>query len=329
MKTALCLAGIGEILMDRFEDGEVTMGGAPFNLTFQLHQLLMLSGYGEAVMVSRVGSDAWGQHILKRIQDARMSAEFVQIDPVRATGSANVFAHNGGAGFEIVPHVAWDAIERTDALQQLARRCDAVVFGSLAQRSEPSRETIQSFVAQVNGPRLYDVNLRRNTTDGVAGYSVEIIERCLELATILKMNDTELEEVASMLAVKNDLSPGEERIWSLVAALCGKYKLDMVAITRGERGALLMRGGERLRLADSSLPQDQVHPVGAGDAFSAGLLFGVVAGWDLSRCSELAETLSSWVVTHTSATPVFTPEIAERIQGILAKTQAELLAGAR
>ena len=211
MHSRQCVVGIGEVLMDVFEDGEASVGGAPFNVTFHLQQLLTSLSMGEAVFISAVGHDAWGRHIRSIASSAGMPVDHLcGVD--YPTGTALVFEHEGGAGFEIKPHVAWDFIKLNENVLRLARLADAAVFGSLAQRSEVSRATIREFVANVKGHRLYDVNLRRNTTDGVAGYSGEIITSSLKLATVVKMNDAELEEVAFLLGLTPESTDPEERI---------------------------------------------------------------------------------------------------------------------
>lgn len=315
-ETKIRLAGIGEVLMDRFEDGEATLGGAPLNVTFHLHQLLVALEKGDAAMVSAVGKDAWGDRILKELQTAGMDTTWVRVDEQHPTGAAMVFEKHGEAGFEILPDVAWDFIQDSTALEAFAKESDAVVFGSLAQRSPVSKHTIQNFVTRVHGPRFYDVNLRRNTTNGVAGYSKEVIEESLKLATIVKMNDSELEEIAKIFEISNEMPLGKDRVWSLMKTFQQRFDLEAMAVTRGAEAALLLGGSEQLETKDSTLDQDKVHPVGAGDAFSAGLLVGVVLGWSFQSSIALADLMSSWVVSHVSATPALTPEMIAKVKDL-------------
>ena len=316
------VVGIGEVLMDVFENGAITLGGAPFNLAFHLHQLLRTLQLGGAIMVSTIGEDEWGEHVLRSMRNAGMNTEFIQIDGDHRTGSARVYESGGEAGFEIVPNVAWDYIHTTPALAEL-RSVNAVAFGTLAQRSPVSEETIQFFVSMVDGQRLYDVNLRRNTTNGVAGYSRKVIESSLRIATIVKMNDCELEEIAELLGFHSTAIPSTERSFELMQALREKYEVEAIAVTRAAKGALVLSNGSRFRLKDSTIPQDEVHPVGAGDSFAAGLLFGVVQGWETEYSLELAEMLSTWVVTLISATPLLSPEMVERIRNLVMRASTD------
>lgn len=318
MSSKMYVAGIGEVLMDVFESGEATLGGAPFNVAFHLHQLLTALSLGEAVFVSAVGIDSWGQSIRSAVAAAGMSTSFLA-EIEKPTGSALVFESEGGAGFEIQPDVAWDYMCLTDTALDLAHRCNAVLFGSLAQRSELSRTSILKFVSEVKGHRLYDVNLRQNTTNGVKGYSAEIIEQSLRLATVVKMNDAELEEVCALLGHRSNSLDSEERIWALAEWLRTGFHLDSVAITRGSRGALLDDGGRHLRLPDSTIEQNRVHPVGAGDSFAAGFLFGVMQGWEAEYSLQLANVLSCWVVLHVSATPPLPDNVLAQVREIMAR----------
>ncbi len=276
---------------------------------------------GEAVFLSAVGRDSRGLHIRSVATSAGMSVDYLcEVD--RPTGTALVFEHESGAGFEIEADVAWDSIQLSEDARQLAQSCNATVFGSLAQRSEVSRNSIRQFVASVKGHRLYDVNLRRNTTDGVAGYSAEIIDNSLRLATVVKMNDVELEEVASLLGFMPESHDSEERIRRFMERLRAEYSLTAVAITRGSKGALLVCEGRQLSLPDSVLDQALVHPVGAGDSFAAGLLFGIMQGWAPEHSLEMANILSSWVVRHASATPPLPEEIRLQVVELVERAGA-------
>jgi len=318
--------GVGEVLMDVFENGLATVGGAPLNVTFHLNQLLREFGLGKACIVSRVGRDEAGDEILKYLSFAQMEISSVTRDPLRPTGTATVFSHQGTVGFEIAQDVAWDEIPYTSELAESARGAAAVVFGSLGQRSMTSRKTIRNLVAEVAGERLYDVNLRRNTKTRIAGYSDEIVRHSLELATIVKLNDEEIEEVAAMLGLSS-AEQDEERQWDLVTQIGMRFDLSVVALTRGPKGALVYGSGRRYRLADSNLPQHEVHPVGAGDAFAAGLLFGRIQGWNLEACLELANTLAAWVVGHISATPTLNREVLAVVESICERANLETSQG--
>jgi fructokinase len=326
------ITGIGEILMDVFESGSATVGGAPFNVAFQAHQLLSASGRGRGDMVSAVGEDRWGRHILAAVKDASISTEYLAVNKEHPTGIASVFVGGGEAGFEILPDAAWDFLESDAAMDALAKRTNAVAFGSLAQRLPTSGKVIREFVGKVVGHRLFDVNLRQNTTDKKKNYSVEVIDESCKVATIVKTNEVELEEISEMLGFSGSSgsalgsAPGsgyaiwmarkQERLWGQMEQLLKRYGLYAVAVTRGGKGAMLMTEGERVQLEDSRLKKDEIHPVGAGDAFSAGLLYGLTQGVPLATSARLADKLASWVTQYESSTPRLTEAIKAELRAI-------------
>jgi fructokinase len=317
MSSERCVAGIGEVLMDLFDHGEATVGGAPFNVVFHLNQIIKALSAGEAFFLSAIGRDEWGHKIRSSVATAGISTRYLaEVD--HPTGTALVFEQDGGAGFEIQSNVAWDFIQLEPSALELAGKCEAVVFGSLGQRSELSRESIQRFVAQVKGHRLYDVNLRRNTRSGSAGYSAEIIAESLNLATLVKMNEAELEEVIDLLGAASSAADPDERMLLRMEWLCKEYSLDAATITRGSKGACLFTEGRHLRLPDSTCDQALVHPVGAGDAFAAGLLFGMMQGWIPEQSVALANILSSFVVQQISATPDLPETVLSQVRALAA-----------
>jgi fructokinase len=318
MPSGICIAGIGEVLVDVFEDGKTTVGGAPFNVTFHVHQLLSRLSLGEGIFVSAVGEDEFGGMICRAAEGAGMSTHYLK-RLNRTTGSAMVFERQGEAGFEIKPNVAWDCIDLDEGTIGLAERCQAAVFGSLAQRSTLSRDSVRRFVSAVRGPRLYDVNLRQNTTDHVKGYSGEVISESLRLATLVKMNDSEVGQVCRMLGRESDDTAGEEQTCELMEWLRDQFSLDAIAVTRGPRGALFLADSVLLRLPHSQIEQSLVHPVGAGDAFAAGLLFGAVQRWSPQDSLNLADLLSNFVVLHVSATPTLSSEIVTAVEELVAR----------
>jgi fructokinase len=258
-----------------------------------------------------VGRDAWGQKIRSSIAASGISLRYLA-DLDYPTGTAQVFESDGGAGFEIQANVAWDFIQLEPSALELADQCEAVVFGSLGQRSQVSCASIQRFVARVKGQRLYDVNLRRNTRSGEAGYNESIIRESLRLATLVKMNESELNEVLELLGASTHAAePLQCLEW-----LANEFSLDAVAVTRGAKGAWLFTEGRHLALPDSTFDQALVHPVGAGDAFAAGLLFGVMEDWAPEQSVELANMLSSFVVLQVSATPLLPEEVVCQVRAL-------------
>ena len=302
--------------MDLFEDGTATLGGAPLNVVLHANQLLrIISDRSCGIIVSATGVDEWGKAIRSKLLSEGMSLTHLAENSA-PTGTALVFAQGNDVEFKISEDVAWDSLIEGEAEIELAKRCSAVVFGSLAQRARTSRQMIRSFVGAVNGIRLYDVNLRTNTTDGRPGYTPEILDSSCRLATIVKANIRELIEVTKILGIGSPqrLDSEETDVLELMECFRKHYSLHSVVVTRGDRGALFCSSTEQFVLESPPVALEHVYPVGAGDAFSAGLLFGLSCGWQNSEALQLAEKMGFWVAQHVSATVPLSPEIRAFVQ---------------
>jgi fructokinase len=277
--------GIGEILWDLLPSGK-QMGGAPANFAFHAHALGARSG-----VISRVGQDALGAEILQRLQTLGLPITQIQIDPSAPTGTVSVeLSADGQPLFTIHENVAWDrlALEKT-ALAAVAE-ADAVAFGTLAQRREPARGTIQALLAAVRpgALRILDLNLRQNF------FSRGIIATSLRLANIVKFNDSELPVLAALLGLRGNVREQIEQ-------LARQHSQRLVCLTRGAQGSLLYAGGQWAD--DPSQPVAVKDTVGAGDAFTAALALGVLAGNPLDAINLRANQVARYVCTCEGATP--------------------------
>jgi fructokinase len=300
----LTIVGLGEVLFDVFEDGTQTLGGAPLNVAVHAHQLAAPLVGGEGVVASRVGCDARGSEILELLKAWGMATRYVQEDREHPTGVVSVFMNNGEPGYQVEAGAAWDYISASQGLDELAVRCDAVCFGSLAQRASSSRQTIQRFLQQApQALRLFDINLRRNTLTHEAAYSAELIEETCRLATMIKLNEAELAEVCGWYGV----NPSIEN-------LLKRFPVEGVILTRGEQGTTLFTHRGVYSGRERAAPVGDAHPVGAGDACSAGILFGLLLGWQPDEAVDLANRMGAWVVSQLSATPRLPDEILTFVQ---------------
>jgi fructokinase len=288
------VVGLGEVLWDLLPE-RTCLGGAPANFAY----ITTLMG-DHGIVASRVGEDSRGMEALRNMGELGLDVSHVQTDRERATGTVKVELDGKGvARFEIAYPVAWDFLEWTADLRRLAGEADAVCFGSLAQRSEESRATIQQFIRALspNAVNVFDVNLRQSY------YSQEVLAESMRLADIVKLNDEELPKVMSLGGL--DFSEGDEL--GAARQLIGAYDLKLLCVTRGGRGSLLVRDGEasehpgfRVRVADT---------VGAGDAFTAGLVHEYLRGAtvgriDLDGMNEVANRVGAWVASEVGAMPV-------------------------
>jgi fructokinase len=246
----------------------------------------------ESALISSVGDDADGREIVERFGAASLPTDFIGIDLERPTGRSTVGVGSEGVPvFSVHENVAWDFIPYQIRLGDVARQASAVLFGTLGQRSEVSRTTVQRFVGQTNSSalRIFDANLR------APHYSSEVVEESLGLATVLKISGDELKTFADMFSLRGD----EKEMMSDLAVCFG---LRVVALTRGERGSVVIAGA---RVSEHpGCPCVVADTVGAGDAFAAALAVGMLRGRDIDRLNANANQLASFVCTKPGATPV-------------------------
>jgi fructokinase len=277
--------GIGEILWDLLTSGK-KIGGAPANFAYHAHAL----GAGSRV-ISRIGRDALGDEILQRLQALGLPAEDIQVDPSAPTGTVSVvLSADGQPRFTIHENVAWDRLALEKSALASVADADAVAFGTLAQRCEPARGTIQALLATVRPGawRILDLNLRQHF------FSREVIETSLRLSNIVKFNDTELPVLAQLLGLRGTVREQIEQ-------LARERGQRLVCLTRGAHGSLLYSDGQWAD--DPGQPVVVKDTVGAGDAFTAALALGVLAGKPLDAINRRANQVAQYVCTQEGATP--------------------------
>jgi fructokinase len=273
---------VGEVLWDALPEG-LFLGGAPFNVACHLRAA------GTPVsMVSRVGSDRLGDEVLRRAARYGVGVDLIQIDPALPTGFVRVGVDDdAGPAYEILEPVAWDAIASSEALLSRAAKARAIVFGSLAQRSEVSRATIQRLWDN-DALKVFDVNLRPPFEDR------DIVRLSLERADVVKLSDDELAQLSSWFAFSGTT---EETL----RALAESFDCSVVCVTRGSKGAALLHDD-----AFTEHPGFEVEvrdTVGAGDAFLAVLLAGLLSGASDSALLQHANLVGAYVVTQFGALP--------------------------
>ncbi len=259
---------------------------APANVACHAAQL-----GADARMASAVGRDDLGTKALESLREKGVNTDCV-IPTDYPTGTVQVELDAlGKASYEFAEGTAWDHLEWLPPLVMLAAQTEAVCFGTLGQRSELSRQTIRRFVESTpeTALRVFDINLRPPF------YTEVIIWDSLRIANALKLNDDELPILAKLCELSADDEVGRLR------QLARKFDLHLVALTRGNRGAVLCRGGEVSEFAGQ--PVKVVDTVGAGDAFTAALILGLLKNEKLQTINEQACKIAAYVCTQPGATP--------------------------
>ena len=277
------IVGIGEILWDMLPSGKA-LGGAPANFAYHAMRL------GEdGWAVSAVGDDALGHEILDLVESKGLNRIISVTD--KPTGTVEVeLDERGVPTYNIMEDVAWDNIPFTPEMEELAKRADAVCFGSLVQRMS-SRDSVLSFVRAMrpDALKVFDINLRQHY------YCPEVLEESLKLSDILKINDEEIRIVAGMFGLGDDDT-------AACRSLIASYGLKLVILTRGAEGSEVIT-------ADEVIPQsvghvDVVDTVGAGDSFTAAFVVAYLRGDSLADAQRLASETASYVCSRKGAMPL-------------------------
>jgi fructokinase len=317
------IVAIGEVLWDLLPAGP-RLGGATTNFAVLTTRL---GGY--AALVSAVGDDALGTEATRQLHalvsaDAEATQHLdlsaLQTARMLPTGTVSVTLDgHGRPNYTIHAPAAWDAIEVTLALSALAHRASAVCLGTLAQRAVRSRFSIRTFVQSLRPDcvRIVDINLRSPFANS------ETLEWCLAHADVLKVSDEELPHVAQLLG-RSELAygfPDESGIELTSAATEAAFRLlefapqcRLVAITLGPNGSLLADRDSSYR--HPGIPTRVVDTVGAGDAFTAGLVHAHLRGLGLETISQIANTCGSFVASQLGATPELPSALLQQLRGL-------------
>lgn len=282
------IVGLGEVLWDVFPDGP-RFGGAPANFACIAAQLA--AGEAEAVMVSGVGRDELGATAIRSLEKYGVSTEFVD-QLSYPTGRVDVTLDQAGvASYRFAEDVAWDHLEWTSSLGELAAQARAVCFGTLGQRTELSSATIQRFVhlTAKESLRVFDVNLR------TPYWSEKVIRESLELANVLKLNDAELPTLAKLLGLQGSDAEKLKQLNRL-------FSLKLTALTRGASGALLVSADGEMSDFPAE-PMTVVDTVGAGDAYTAAMVIGLLRKLPLVTMNQWASRVAAYVCSQPGATP--------------------------
>ena len=278
------ITAIGEILFDIYPKTK-NLGGAPLNFLYHVYKLT-----GEGNIISRVGNDILGDKAIKFLNSSGISTSYIQIDHLHPTGVANVKLNkNKVPTFRIDEGRAYDFIENVEKVNQLInKRTDCLYFGSLAQRSKVTKNTIQSLF----GKRIKyfcDLNIRQKF------YTKEVIKKSLQNTYALKINLDELKLINKLLL--------GERFFLEKAAnkVLEKFNIELLAVTKGDEGTVLFSPNETDEYEIT--PSKIVDTLGAGDAFAAVFCIGYLRKWELSKTNKLANEFAAEICKIKGALP--------------------------
>ena len=286
------VVGLGEVLWDVLPEGK-KLGGAPANFAYHAGQFL---GCDNTIAISALGEDKLADETVQALREHNLNDLLPRVP--YPTGTVQVqLDEQGIPTYDIKENVAWDNIPFDEDIQQIARNCRAVCFGSLAQRNVVSRETIHKFLdaTPADCVKIFDINLRQQF------YSQEIIKESLMRCNVLKINDEDLVLIGRMFGY-----PGldiENKCWLIL----GKYNLDMLVLTCGTNGSYVFTPGQ---MSFQETPKVEVaDTVGAGDSFTGSFCAAILSGKSVSEAHKKAVQVSAYVCTQNGAMPTLPPEL--------------------
>ena len=276
------IVGLGEILWDCLPEGK-KLGGAPANFAFHAGLL-----GADTVAISAIGNDALGDEILRELDEKGLKYLLPRVE--QETGTVQVTLDDEGIpSYEIKTGVAWDNIPFLPEIKQIAEKCDCVCYGSLAQRSEVSRNTIQEFLRHTPEDclKIFDINLRQHF------YTKELIHDNLLACNVLKINDEELEIVTELFGLPT------MSIEDKCRRLLENYNLQLVILTCGVNGSYVFARNEK---SFQKTPKVEVaDTVGAGDSFTGAFAASLLAGKSIEEAHQLAVKVSAFICTQKGA----------------------------
>ncbi len=272
----------GEVLWDLLPTGKVA-GGAPMNVAHHLRNFEI-----DTTMISEVGDDDLGKELLDFLKNNSINTDFVKTNFSNPTGIVNVeLDEKGSPTYDIVMPVAWDFINSDNEKIEVVRSADALVFGSLACRSERSMQTLLD-LADAAKFRVLDVNLR------TPFYSQDLIEKLLQKADLIKLSDEELEIIGAWY-----MDDMEEK--KALDYLTTKFNLKTIILTKGSEGALCLQEGKLYEHASFSITVKDT--IGSGDSFLAAFLSKKFKGGNPNECLRFACATGALVATYSGGTP--------------------------
>lgn len=277
----------GELLIDRWLDDSEQPGGAPANVACHVRAL-----GAPSALISRVGSDERGRKLTNWLGSVGVGTRSCQTDDEHPSGLVKVTISSFGVpAYDIEAPAAWDSLEVSDAALAAARQACVFVFGTLGQRHPVGRCAIRALVQAARSAGacvMADLNLRAPC------YDSETVLWTLRHCDVLKLNRGELAEVSQMLGAR-----GSDE--DLFVGLLREFGPSRGVLTAGGDGAWIFEDG--VLTHEPAVPATTVDPVGAGDAFCAGLAVGLARGQTLRQSAPRAARAAAFVVSQRGATP--------------------------
>jgi sugar/nucleoside kinase (ribokinase family) len=229
------------------------------------------------VVVGKVGNDIFGDFIIRDLQRKSVDISGISRSTNHGTSKTVILPVTGEDRRYIHTFGANADFAASDVDPRLSNRSRVFYLGGYLTlpnlRSSELCALLQR--ARAGGARtVLDVALPGDQTDGQSA-----LTDVLPHVDFFLPNDDE----AGRLTGESDT---QSRARQLL-----RYGCDTVVITMGERGALLMNRSETVEMP--AFVTQVVDPSGAGDAFAAGVIVGVLEKWELPRTLRFANAIGA------------------------------------
>ena len=219
-----------------------------------------------------------------------MNTQGVEQDSQHATGTVSVQLSNRQPAFTILPDAAYDHINLGEAETTIEQHSTGIFYhGSLIARDDVSRNTLKVLRQNLNMPVFMDINLRPEC------WTLKQVDELLQGTRWLKINDQELEIIADGLNIS------KQSLEKMAQNLQDHYGIEAIIVTLGEKGAFITSKEQGVIKVDPVPVKNLVDTVGAGDAFSAVTIFGLLKGWSFKKILERAVIFSAAVCEQRGA----------------------------
>lgn len=254
------------------EEGYITSiehhpGGSAANTIVGLSRLGLKTGY-----IGKVGSDGEGRILLED-----MKSEDVDVSGIKVcegdSGAALCFVdRNGDRAMLITPGVN-DMITIEDIDLEFIRNCRFLHLTSFINKSSDS-----SFETQKKVIKETDADISFDPGQLYSEKGLEKMKDIIKRSRVIFPSEHEV-----TLLTGCDYKEGSDILIS--------EGVKIVAVTRGEKGCYVTDGKSKHEIASERV--NVVDTTGAGDAFDAGFLYGLIKGKDLRECGVLGNRVAS------------------------------------
>ncbi|EOY5727168.1 TPA: aminoimidazole riboside kinase [Enterobacter bugandensis] len=280
---------LGDAVVDLLPDGEGKLlqcpGGAPANVAVGIARL-----GGKSAFIGRVGDDPFGRFMVKTLADERVDVKHMRLDPAHRTSTVVVdLDDHGERSFTFMVRPSADLFLEPADLPTFSAG-EWLHVCSIALSAEPSRSaTFQAMdaIRKAGGNVSFDPNIRPDLWPDENALR-RCLEQALQSADVVKLSVEELAFLTGDADVREGLN-----------TLMQRCPARLVLVTQGKEGVIAWHQGAVKHYP--ATPVQCVDTTGAGDAFVAGLLYGLAAGQELVPAIDLAQRCGALATTAKGA----------------------------